>query len=204
MDADKFHKRLKELYLPSEDQFTIVDVPEISFIVIDGKGNPECDSFKNAVTWLYSVVDVIKPLVKERMGKSFVEPPLEALFWADDEEDFISGNRDNWKWRIMVVVIPDWVSQEAFQDAVKKVEQKLGHAPATLQFQNLHEGQSVQIMHVGDYSEIQSVCAKLYNEFLPENNLKPNGYYHEIYLNDPSRVGVGKQKVIIRQPVTQQ
>lgn len=135
------------------------------------------------------------------MGKNFVEPPLECLYWADNAGDFVLGIKDKWKWRVMIVFIPDLVPQEAFQEAVNKVEEKLGPAPKTLRFQFLNEGKSVQIMHIGDYSEIQSVCDKLYNEFLPENNLMPNGYYHEIYLNDPSRVMPEKRKMVLRQPV---
>ena len=30
-------------------------------------------------------------IAKTRMGKHFVEPPLEALWWADDPADFVEG-----------------------------------------------------------------------------------------------------------------
>lgn len=56
-------------------------------------------------------------------------------------------------------------------------------------------------MHVGDYQEISAVCDRLYNEYLPQNDLKPNGYYHEIYLNDPARTALRNRKIVIRQPV---
>ena len=58
-------------------------------------------------------------------------------------------------------------------------------------------------MHVGDYNEIGAVCEKLYKEYLPANHLKPKGYYHEIYLNDPTRTAPKKRKIVIRQPVIQ-
>lgn len=200
MNVEIFHERLRELYSPPENQFTLIDVPEIRFAVIDGKGNPQSDDCADAVKWLYYLVHVLKPLVQERMGKTFAYPPLEFLHWADSEEDFISGNKDKWRWRSMTVFI-DWITQEAFTDAVVEVENKRGPAPKTLRLQNLHEGKSVQIMHVGDYVEIGSICEKLYKEYLPANNLKPNGYYHEIYLNDPARTAAKKRKTMIRQPV---
>jgi len=56
-------------------------------------------------------------------------------------------------------------------------------------------------MHVGDYEGIRALCDELYNVYLPENNLKPNGYYHEIYLNDPNRTAPKKLRIVIRQPV---
>jgi hypothetical protein len=200
MNVEQFHARLKELYLPPKHQFTMVDVPEIRYAVIDGKGNPGNGKSAEAAKWLYSVVHMIKPFVKERMGVNFVEPPLEYLFWAENEKDFIAGNKDKWSWRAMIVFI-DWITREHFEEAVAKVEQKLGPAPETLRLENLHEGKCVQIMHVGDYKEISRVCDELYNQYLPENKLKPNGYYHEIYLNDPLRTAPNKRKIVIRQPV---
>jgi len=200
MNVEQFHARLKELYLPPKHQFTMVDVPEIRYAAIDGKGDPGNGESAEAAKWLYSVVHLVKPFVKERMGKNFVEPPLEYLFWADNETDFIEGNKDRWNWRAMIVFI-DWITQEHFEEAVDKVKQKLGPAPETLRLKKLHEGKCVQIMHVGDYKEVSGRCDELYNQYMPENKLKPNGCYHEIYLNDPSRTAPNKRKIVIRQPV---
>ena len=36
MNVEKFHQRLNELYLPPEKQFSLVDVPAVSYISIDG------------------------------------------------------------------------------------------------------------------------------------------------------------------------
>ena len=197
MDIESFHQRLRELYLPPENQFTQVDVPEIRFAVVDGKGDPQSAECAEAVKWLYSVIHLVKPFVKERMGKNFVEPPLECLCWAENEKDFVEGNKDKWMWRMMVVFI-DWITREQFEEAVAKVELKRGPAPKTLRLENFHEGQSVQTMHIGDYAGIGAVCKKLYDEYLPQNRLKPNGYYHEIYLNDPARTAPEKRKIVIR------
>lgn len=201
MDVEQFHDRLKELYLPPENQFTMVDVPEIRYAVIDGQGDPENGASAEAAKWLYSVVHFVKPFVKERMGRNFVEPPLEYLFWADNEIDFIDKDKDKWNWRAMVVFI-DWITQEHFEQAVAKVKLKLGPIPETLRLENLREGKCVQIMHVGNYSEVGEVCDELYNRYLPENDLKPDGCYHEIYLNDPARTAANKRKIVVRQPVT--
>jgi hypothetical protein len=200
MNVEEFHSRLRELYLPPKDQFTLVDVPEIRFAVIDGKGDPGNGENANAAKWLYSVAHLVKPLVKERLGKNFVEPPLEYLWWAEDEADFIAGNKDKWNWRAMVVFV-DWITPEQFEAAVAKAEGKLGPAPETLRLETLREGKCVQTMHVGDYNGVTAVCDALYNGYLPQNNLLPNGSYHEIYLNDPARTAPDKRKVVIRQPV---
>jgi hypothetical protein len=200
MNVEDFHKRLRELYLPPAKKFTLVDVPEIRYAVIEGRGNPQGEEAAEAVKWLYAVAHLVKPAVKKRMGKNFVEPPLECMCWADKKKDFIEGNKDKWKWRIMIVFV-DWITEERFREAVAKVELKRGPAPKTLRLKTLREGKSVQIMHVGDYTSIGAICQKLYNDYLPENKLKPHGFYHEIYLNDPTRTAPGKRKIVIRQPV---
>ncbi len=200
MDVDDFHKRLKEIYSPPKNQFTLIEVPEIRFAVIDGKGDPQSDELKNAIKWLYSLVHLVKPLVKKRMGKRFIGPPVEFLFWADNGQNLLSCDKEKWSWRVMVVFV-DWITQEVFADAVLKAQNKLGPAPETLRLENLHEGKSVQFLHIGDYAEIESICNKLYGEYLPDNNLHPHGCYHEIYLNDPARAAPNKRKTLIRQPV---
>jgi len=80
---------------------------------------------------------------------------------------------------------------------------ELGPAPNTLRLENLHEGNSVEIMHIGEYEKIRAVCDELYTVYLPESNPQPNRYYHEIYLNDPNRTAPEKRRVVIRQPVLQ-
>jgi len=65
------------------------------------------------------VIYPMKRVAKERMGKSFVEPPLEGLWWADDMNDFITGNRDKLKWRLMIVTA-DWVDEQMFDQAMAK------------------------------------------------------------------------------------
>jgi hypothetical protein len=172
----------------------------VRYAVIDGSGNPENAEFVQAKRWLYSVVHLLKPQVKEIMGRNYAEPPLEYQFWAENPQDFIDRNKDKWYWRVMIVLI-DWISDDTFREAVKNVEKKLGPAPETLRLENLHEGQCVQYLHIGDYNQVSVICDELYTTYLPAKDLKPNGYYHEIYLNDPDRTEPAKRRILIRQPV---
>jgi len=201
MTEEDFQHRLKELYQPPKNEFTYVHVPKMKYMVIDGQGDPGQNGMDAAIKWLYSIAHFLIPLAKERMGKNFVYPPVECLFWADSESDFIVANKAKWLWRAMIV-LADWMTQERVNDAIVQAEEKLGaQPPESLRVEYLEEGQSVQIMHVGDYSEIGVLCEKLYKEFLPDNNLVPNGAYHEIYLSDPNRTAPEKRRVVIRQPV---
>jgi len=200
MDVDAFHKRLRELYLPPKEEFSLVDVPQIRFMAIDGEGDPAKGAMEDDVKWLFAIARIVKPAIKARMGKNFAEPPLECLFWAETPQAFIDGDKDRWKWRVMLVLV-DWISQAQFEDAVAEVAGKYGPAPGTLGLRVLHEGRSVQIRHVGNYRDIGAICQKLYGSFLPEHGLTPRGPYHEIYLNNPKRTAADKRNIVIRQPV---
>lgn len=196
--------RLKELYLPPQE-FVQVDVPSMQFVMIDGEGNPDGADFQQSLKWLFATVYPMKQVGKARMGKDWIEPPLEALWWADDLQDLISGNKDKLKWRIMIVTA-DWVDQDLFQSALATAQEKMAntsgsHPPATLRLERFHEGKCVQIMHVGPNSEEPAVLERLHKEYMPAHNLTATGHHHEIYLNDPKRVAREKCKTVLRQPV---
>lgn len=200
MDEQEFMKRLKELYLPPSDRFVVVDVPKLRFLMIDGRGDPQNGSGKQIVKWLYMVVHPIRSEAKRRMGKRFVEPPLESLWWADDMRDLAKGKREKLKWRMMIV-LPDWVEDAMLEQGRQAAQKRLGDVPGSLRVENYHEGKSVQIMHVGHPGQQCATMARLHDEFLPAQGLKPHGLHHEIYLNDPSRVDSKNLKTVLRQPV---
>jgi hypothetical protein len=193
--------QLRKLYLPPHDRFVIVKVPKMRFLMIDGKGNPQGEPFSRALKWLFAVVYPIKRIARERMGRHFVEPPLEGLWWADDIADFVAGEKDRLRWRMMIPAIPDWVSADMFADAVAQAAERLGKAPKTLRLDTFEEGRSVQIMHVGPPAEQCETMTRLHAEYLPAHRLVCNGPHHEIYLTDPRRVAPEKQKTVLRQPV---
>ena len=86
MEKIDFKKTLKDLYLPSQKNFSIVNVPKMQFLTIVGKGNPNTSTdFQEAVEALYAVSYAIKMgLKKGSTPKGYFEyvvPPLEGLWW---------------------------------------------------------------------------------------------------------------------------
>ncbi|MCX7418327.1 MAG: GyrI-like domain-containing protein [Planctomycetia bacterium] len=200
MGALDSKEKIKELYQPSAADFSMVDVPDLQFVMIDGEGDPGGELFQHLTRWIFAVVHPIRLIARKRMGKDFVEPPLECLWWSDDMNDFIAGKKDKWKWRLMIVTA-DWLEEEMFEQAVNEASKKLGEVPRTLRLERFAEGKSVQIMHVGPPGSQATPIGRLHEEFLPTNNLIPNGYHHEIYLNDARRVAPEKLRTVLRQPV---
>jgi hypothetical protein len=201
MPAELSKERLRELYLPPSDKFVFVEVPDMQFLMIDGEGNPEGERHRLAVKWLFTVIHPIKRMARERMRKEFLEPPLEGLWWADDLNDLVAGDKDKLKWRMMIVTA-DWVSNDMFEQAAATASQRLGEVPASLRLDRFREGRCVQIMHLGDYRrEAAGLVRRLHHEILPGHGLVARGHHHEIYLTDPGRVAPEKMRTVVRQPV---
>lgn len=198
-DAD-MQARLKELYLPPAEEFVLVDVPDMRFVMLDGRGFAAGAAPADAAKWLFAALYPIKRLARQRMGKRFVEPPLEGLWWADDPQDFVCGKREKLNWRMMVVYEPDWLTTRMFEDGVAQARVRLGEPPASLRLECYHEGLSAQIMYVGPGEAEAPTIKRMHEEFLPAQGLVASGYHHEIYLTDPNRVAPEKRKTVLRQP----
>lgn len=195
-----FKKTLKQLYQPTAKQIGIVDVPKMNFVMFDGTGAPGGDAYLAALGWIYAVSYGLKFHSKVTLGRDYVVPPLEGLWWAEDMAAYTADRRDEWLWTMMIMQ-PDWTTPEMFQNSTAKAAKKLGDAPETLRLEAYDEGLSVQIMHIGPYADEGPVIAKIHDEFIPQNGLVENGHHHEIYLNDPRRTAPEKLKTVLRQPV---
>ncbi|MFX0059770.1 MAG: GyrI-like domain-containing protein [Candidatus Hodarchaeota archaeon] len=199
-----FKKAMKELYQPSPKEVEIIDVPEMQFLMIDGIGSPgEAQEYLDALAALYPVVFKIKFLSKAK-GKDYVVPPLEGLWWADNLNDFIEGNRDKWKWTMMIMQ-PDWISKEIVDEALeitKKNKPELVKGLEKIRFEKYSEGKAAQILHLGPYSEEKPTIDKIHN-YIKKQGGKFDGHkhkHHEIYLSDPRKAKPERMKTVIRQP----
>lgn len=201
VDKVDFKKSLRHLYAPSAKDFVLVEVPEMQFLRIDGIGDPStAQTYADAVAWLYGVSYPIKFASKTELGRDYVVPPLEGLWWADDMKAFASGDRNSWRWTMMIMQ-PDWIDTSLFEVGLESAGQKLGDPPETLRFEAFAEGLSAQILHVGPYADEAPTIARLHNVFIPDSGLVENGHHHEIYLSDPRKTAPEKLKTILRQPV---
>ncbi len=194
-------ERLNELYLPPSDKFVLVDVPEMRYVMIDGRGAEDRAPLDHAVKWLFTAIHPIKRMARERMGKQFVEPPLEGLWWADDPQDFIRGNRDKLNWRMMIVYEPEWLTAEMLDDGVEAAKPRLGQPPESLRLESCREGLCAQIMYIGPPQKQGPTLERMHREFLPAKKVVASGLHHEIYLTDPNRTAPEKHKTVLRQPV---
>lgn len=202
MEKKDYKKELKELYRAPSQKAVVVEVPAMNFLMIDGEGDPNIvPAFGEAMETLFAMAYALKFMVKK--GPPAIDygvMPAEGLWWADDMKQFDVNNREAWKWTLMIMQ-PEMVSEEMVAEAREQVRSKK-NPPALdkLRFENYCEGESVQIMHVGPFSEEGPTVEKLHRH-IALKGFWPGGKHHEIYLSDIRRAAPEKWKTIIRQPI---
>jgi hypothetical protein len=104
-------KELKQFYQASAKDIALVDVPSLNFLMVDGEGDPNTSQvYAEAVEALFSVSYTAKFLVKKGPQElDYAVMPLEGLWWADDMSAFVTSDKSNWKWTMMIMQ-PSFVS----------------------------------------------------------------------------------------------
>jgi len=125
IDIKKQHKHL----FATKREPHWVEVPKFRYWMIDGKGSPDGSAFQDAISALNSTAYTIKFRLKAAGRVDFVVPPLEALWWADDESAFDENRRDEWQWTLMLIQ-PDHVSKEDIADVLDVLD-KTGIPPVS-------------------------------------------------------------------------
>ena len=206
--AFDFKKEQKEYYAP-KNKPEIVTIPSMNYIAVRGKGNPndENGEYQTAISVLYSVAYTLKMSYKTDYKIDgffeYVVPPLEGFWWQDNVDGVDYQNKDSFNW-ISVIRLPDFVTQDDFEWAVKTAEKKKKIDCSKAEFLTVDEGLCVQIMHLGAFDD-EPVSVALMDEYISsqgyENDITDKRLHHEIYLSDARKVPAEKWKTIIRHPI---
>lgn len=202
-DKIDFRKTL-DTYQAPRGRFRIVEVPDTRYLAVNGHGDPNASpAFVAAVEALYPVAYRLKFASKAELGRDYVVPPLEGLWWAEDMDSFTAArDKSRWDWTLLLMV-PDWISPAMVSAAVEQAAAKArAGRSGDVRLQTLSEGRCVQTLHVGSFDDEADVLARMHHEFIPGQGLRMAGVHHEIYLSDFRRVAPDKRRTILRQPVT--
>ena len=198
-----YKKDYKDLYVPKATP-VIIDVPSMTFIMVEGEGAPQDQKYQNAVPLLYALSYTIKMKGKSFPGYfDYTVFPLEGLWWCEGGT-FDFNIRDNWRW-ISMIRQPEFVTPDIFKWAVELTQKKKPDFDfSKAQLEQFDEGLCVQIMHVGTYADEPATIKKM-KEFMGESGLTDmtgiERKHHEIYLSDPSKTKPEKMNTVIRLPV---
>jgi hypothetical protein len=201
MEKIDLKKELKGFYNPTQKEVTLIDIPKMNFIMVDGQGAPESEQFAQAIQAMYPIAYTIKFNKKNAGGPDFTVMALEGLWWAEDMKVFMpeTSDRNKWQWTVMMMQ-PDFITRGDFKNAVATAKKKKNNpALNSVRFESFAEGKCVQIMHIGPYSAEGLNIQKLHQK-IAEIGGKLSGKHHEIYLSDPRRVIPDKMKTVLRQP----
>lgn len=203
MAKKDLNKEMQELYFPPSKEPVVVKVPEMNFLMVDGKGDPNSSkAFQEAIGALYSLSYTMKFMLKFSPKKiDYVVMPLEALWWSDNKDDFLTANRDAWKWTAMIMQ-PHHGTKNLLVKAKEEIVRKKKEVPGLdrVRFEPFEEGLSAQIMHIGPYSTEKPTIERLH-KFVEDSEHKLTGKHHEIYMSDPRRAKPEKLKTVIRHPM---
>jgi hypothetical protein len=191
---------LKHLYTAAK-QPTVVDVPPLNYLMIDGSDDPNtAQIFKDGTQALYGDAYALKFMFKNQRGINYSVMPMEGLWWADNMAEFRLDDKSNWLWTLMLV-LPEVVTAADFAQAVADVEAKK-NPPALdqVRFAPYSEGLAAQILHIGSYEDEAPTIQHLH-EFIEDQGYTLSGKHHEIYIGDPNRSAPETLKTIIRQPI---
>ena len=203
-----FKKEYKEFYMPPRKP-GIITVPSMNYIAVRGQGDPNAEDseYKASIGLLYGIAFTIK---MSKMGShqidgyfDFVVPPLEG-FWQQDGVDGIDfAHKENFRF-ISVIRLPDFVTKETFDWAVREASLKKKTDFSAVEFLTVDEGLCVQCMHIGPYDD-EPVTVEMMHRYAEENGYVPDfssgRLHHEIYLSDPRKAAPEKLKTVIRHPV---
>lgn len=203
-----YKKEFKEYYMPKSKP-EIIEIPQMNYIAIRGKGNPNIENgeYQQAVAVLYAISYTLKMSYKGNYKIDgyfqYVVPPLEGFWWQDGIDGVNYANKDEFNW-ISVIRLPDFIKREDFEWAKKEAQQKKDIDRDKAEFLSIEEGLCVQMMHIGSY-DTEPISVGMMDEYIKErgyeNDINNKRLHHEIYLSDPRKTDISKLRTVIRHPI---
>jgi len=196
-----FKKDSKDLYQPSTAP-SVVDVPEMTFIAVDGQGDPNTSAeYAAAIEVLYGLSYAIK--MGNKSVLEYVVAPLEGL-WDFAGAERSLEDKGSFVWTALIRQ-PDFVTVGVLEAAKASLaKKKPGLDTAKARLETFTEGLCVQAMHIGPYDNEPATIAAM-EAFAAQNgyvtNMGSGRRHHEIYLSDPRKAAPEKLRTVLRHPI---
>lgn len=115
-------KRTLPSYKARPGRYQVIELPEMQYLMIDGRGDPNnSPEFTAAMEAMFPLSYTCKFTSRRELDRDYVVPPLEGLWWAEDMSVFASsGDRSQWQWTLMLLV-PEWIDRTMFEAALAAV-----------------------------------------------------------------------------------
>lgn len=189
---------LRGLYSSSAATVTVVDVPRLKFLMVDGHGAGGASlALADAADALFRLSQVLRSALRWSLGVIYRPMPLEVLYDGAPDADAASTLRP---WSLLVMQ-PEAVTP-ALLEGARAAAGRRRALPAldAIRLDELHEGLSVQMLQIGDDVGETATLERLHG-FIAEHGYRPRGRHHVIYLDDPRRNAAAAIRTLVRQPI---
>lgn len=200
-----YKKDFKHLYLPKTSP-EVIEVPSMSFLMINGSGDPNGEDFAKATEALYSLSYAVRMSYKKDVVPvgyyEYTVFPLEGV-WDLLDYSKPATDKSNFKYTIMIRQ-PDFLTKELFSLFLEQTKRKKPNPFLdNVRFEDMEDGLCCQMMHLGSYDDEPESFARM-EKFCVENGYDRTSKTHrEIYLSDPRKVEPSKRKTVLRFSVNQ-
>ncbi|MBU3109948.1 GyrI-like domain-containing protein [Clostridium lacusfryxellense] len=199
----EYKKAYKDLYVPKKTP-SIIRVPSINFVIINGTGDPNNDQFALATSALYSFSYAVKMSYKsDNIPNDYYDYtvfPLEGV-WDLVDKTLPSTDKSNFKYKIMIRQ-PDFLTIDLFKQFISQTKNKKPNIYLDkIEYTTIAEGLCCQMLHLGSYAT-EPTSFEMMDQFCNNNGYKRISLKHrEIYLSDPRRIEPLKLKTVLRYKV---
>ena len=188
-----------QVYYTSPNQPNVIELGEYEYVRIKGQGKTLGNEFNNKVNVIFFFYKVLQQLCKKQ-EINFSIPKLEIMRWVDRDVFQEQVAESEWHW-IMLIRSYHFITSDMIEEAKDYCTNKKNFTIAQeIRKEKVKIGKCLQIMHQGKIgSEIYSI--KELRKHLSMNNMKENGFYHEIHLSYPRKVIPENMRAVLRQPI---
>jgi hypothetical protein len=200
-----YKKDFKHLYLPKTLP-EVIEVPSMSFLMINGLGDPNGEDFAKATEALYSLSYAVRMSYKKDVVPvgyyEYTVFPLEGV-WDLLDYSKPATKKSNLKYTIMIRQ-PDFLTEDLFELFLEQTKKKKPNPFLdNVRFEDMEDGLCCQMMHLGSYDDEPESFARMEKFCLERGYDRASKLHREIYLSDPRKSEPSKQKTVLRFSVKQ-
>jgi hypothetical protein len=188
-------------YYQPKSKPALLDVPSMTYVVINGSGDPNGEEFAQATEALYSLAYAVKMSYKKPSPpKGYYEY---KVFPLEGEWDLVDttkplADKSNYSYQLMIQQ-PDFLIQELFDAFLAETRRKKNNPKLDkLRLETIADGLCCQMLHIGPYDAEPASFAEM-QAFCDQQGYRRLSKTHkEIYLSDPRKTVPEKMKTILR------
>jgi hypothetical protein len=178
----------------------IIDIPEMNYLVVQGKGNPNASDFQQNIQSLYGLAYPIKIQYKKQYpDDDFTVYPLEGIWDLDDEGRTLQVlDKNHFMYDIMIAQ-PVNITKDFFENIQKEtIKKKKDERYARVHWKTMTEGLCCQMLHLGSFDSEHQTFEIMERFVESQGYVRTSKVHREIYLSDARKTPDHALKTILR------